>query len=122
MPGDCTSHGAQGGETGSLIIDTGTYRCSVAPGPNCWGTLFGTGLQKQTLWTVQTFPGGDIFTSGFTDADGNITNEDGSSGVRLEVPCAPQESDLQARATTAAGQTFITTPVAPPDTADCKTS
>jgi hypothetical protein len=55
-PGDCTSFGAHGGDTSSLIIQPsqpGSYTCPGAPGDElCWGTVVGSGLAAGTMVTV----------------------------------------------------------------------
>ena len=99
--GDCTSHGAQGGATAGLQIDTGTYSC---PPPHsnltCWGTVIGSGLQPGSPWTVV-----DAF-SGATLAEGTAPPE--GANAKLNLQCIRHaEVEFSTMAVSSAGQTLV---------------
>jgi hypothetical protein len=99
--GDCTSHGAQGGATAGLQIDTGTYSC---PPPHsnltCWGTVIGSGLQPGSPWTVL-----DVF-SGATLAEGTAPPE--GANAKLNLQCIRHaEVEFSTMAVSSAGQTLV---------------
>jgi hypothetical protein len=53
--GDCASHGARGGDTSSLDIQSRHYTCpppNNGSGQQCWGTVVGSGLAAGAMVTV----------------------------------------------------------------------
>jgi hypothetical protein len=100
--GACASHGAKGGAIASLEILTNTYPCSAG---TCWGTLIGSGLKPNTVWTVVSFAG--PLRADFADATGSV-NE------RLNINCGGSLSDVRAASTTAGGAVIQSPFVQPP--------
>jgi hypothetical protein len=97
--GDCVSHGAQGGTSGSLVIDPGTYACGGSATGTCWGTVSGSELLGP--WFVVD-DNGDTVASG--EANGTL-----SQNLELECAAVPGISSVQAFAHTSAG-TVVKTP------------
>jgi hypothetical protein len=98
------SHGAQGGDTSSLVIDnSGSYPCTNSS-LRCWGTLSGSGVAPNAQWFVHIVGGTTL--SGIATSGGSI------DAVTLNILCG-QERVAFAESTTSAGQS-INTPLADP--------
>jgi hypothetical protein len=75
--GDCASHGAQGNDTNGLVLSLSmspSYACSF--GPNCYGTLTGSGLvPNSTVKLFVTFntPGPPLESDAKADSNGNLS-------------------------------------------------
>jgi hypothetical protein len=102
--GDCASHGAQRGDTSSLVIDnSGSYHCTNSS-LTCWGTLSGSGLAPNAQWFVHILDGTTL--SGIATSGGSI------DAVTLNILCG-QDRTAFAQSTTSAGQR-INSPAADP--------
>jgi|RhiMetdeSRZDD1v2_1073273.scaffolds.fasta_scaffold807882_2 hypothetical protein len=81
--GDCASHGAQGNDTSGLVLSlsmTPSYSCAL--GPDCYGTLTGSGLMPNS--TVRIFftfdqPGPPIESDVQADSNGNLSAQLGDT-------------------------------------------
>jgi hypothetical protein len=106
--GECASHGAQGGDTSSLVIDnSGTYPCRPPDQAlNCWGTLSGSGLESGIPWTVCSEHCA-ITLSGMVAPGGII------DAVQLFLLCS-QQAGAGAQSTTSAHQPISSPFVDPP--------
>jgi hypothetical protein len=107
--GDCASHGAQGGVSAGLFIQTftpqgpDTYPCD---GGTCWGHIIGSGLEPFSKWDVifDTLP---IGPSGVVGQSGDVNEP-------INQLCQDHFQGLQAIAQTALGQTITSDPVNSP--------
>jgi hypothetical protein len=109
--GDCTSHGARGGASSSLVLTTPVYACQTNPMASCWGAISGSGLNPERLWLVFVTGGSELIVKeGFPAQDGSVA-------TLLQVQCAAHSlQPLQAMAVTAGDQPsdITSTPVNSP--------
>jgi hypothetical protein len=95
--GDCTSHGAQGGESYSLqFLTLPTYPC---PAGTCWGVVSGSNLIPRTLWAVLEVNTGAPASEGNVGLDGSLPM------TRANLRCGKGDGQLQAE--TPSGTVFI---------------
>ncbi len=96
--GDCTSHGALGGESYSLqFLTVPTYPCPHTG--TCWGVVSGSNLIPRTLWAVLEV------TSGFPASQGNIALDGSLPTTSANLRCGRGDGVLQAQ--TPSGTAFI---------------
>jgi hypothetical protein len=101
--GDCASHGAKGGVTTFLVIDTSSpsnpYPCTASPS-GCWGIISAASLFPNIGWGV--FAAGEEVRSGFADAGGGVGQ------VQLNLPCDQGFPEVTAISSTSQGAPLTT--------------
>ena len=104
--GDCASHGAKGGVTTFLVIDTSSpnnpYPCNESMS-GCWGVISAAGLFPNIGWGV--FAGREEIRSGFADAVGAVGPD---PGVPLNLPCHQGFPDVIVISSTSQGAPLTT--------------
>jgi hypothetical protein len=110
--GDCASHGAQGNDTNGLVLSlrmNPSYACAF--GPDCYGTLTGSGLlATSTVKIFYTFldqPGRPIEVDVKADSSGNLLSQLGLTCPLFGTPLV----GAQASGTLAAQNTPVQTSV-----------
>ena len=88
--GDCASHGAQGGDTSFVGIDSSGSSPCTNSSLTCWGTLSGSGLKPNTQWFVVLFHGATL--TGTVGSDGTIPRRQAQHHLR-PASVGPRGSD-----------------------------